>query len=109
MKTDFEVGQLVRSKFSGDLGSVLKVDRDYYGARQAFKVYGATRGQALKPDMVNGIGPTKHGIRDRVLVLWYTCYENDGSSNLMSCDGMNLYLMEGEDLEVSKKELKGGV
>tara|TARA_R110001592_G_scaffold299207_1_gene570152 strand:+ start:391 stop:744 length:354 start_codon:yes stop_codon:yes gene_type:complete len=71
MKYNFEVGQLVKRKnMEKPFGFVIKVDKDWYGARQAFKVYGAQRGQVLKPNSVNGIGPTKDGIRDRVLVDW---------------------------------------
>ena len=65
-KDNFETGQLVRSKFTRDIGRVVGVDRDYHGARSAFKVYGAQRGQAIRPGMETHIGPTKDGIRDRV-------------------------------------------
>ena len=43
MKTEFKVGQLVRSVWTNDIGRVVEVDPDYFGARQAFKVYGAER------------------------------------------------------------------
>jgi len=95
MKTDFEIGQLVRSVATEDIGRVINVDRDYYGARQAFKVYGAERGQALRPSSVNGIGPTKDGIRDRVRVQWYTNYQ-DWGENMTLVDGKYLILMEEE-------------
>ena len=73
MKIDFHTGQLVRHKVSRDIGLVVKVERDYYGARQAFKIYGdIPKESAIRPDMVNGIGPTKDGIRDKVMVKWYT-------------------------------------
>ena len=74
-KTEFKVGQLVRSKLTEDIGRAIDVEPDYYGARQAFKVYGAEKGQAIRPGSENGIGPTKHGIRDRVMVKWYTAYK----------------------------------
>jgi|TARA_R110000824_G_scaffold156092_4_gene328958 hypothetical protein len=52
-------------------GLVLGIDKDYYGARQAFKVYAPVeRGKAIRGNMVDGIGPTKDGICDRVLVYW---------------------------------------
>jgi hypothetical protein len=51
-------------------GFVVKIDKDYYGARQAFKISHAERGKCLRPDMVDIIAPTRDGIRDRVLVLW---------------------------------------
>ena len=103
-KTDFKVGQLVRSKLTKDIGRVIDVDPDYYGARQAFKVYGAERGQALRPSSVNGIGPTKDGIRDRVKVRWYTNYHPDYDDlrifdTALHLDGQDLLLMEDEDEE----------
>ncbi len=52
-------------------GLVLRIDREYYGARQAIKRYKTIeRGKAIRSNMGDGIGPTKDGIRDRVLVLW---------------------------------------
>ena len=45
----FEIGDLVRCKWTGDIGIVQQVAEDFYGASQAFKVYGAQRGQALTP------------------------------------------------------------
>lgn len=71
---NFQVGDLVRHHKSKDIGVVRKVDKDYHGARQAFKVYGAKRGQAIHGGMVNGMGATEDGIRDRLLVLWTTDY-----------------------------------
>lgn len=94
-KDSFQAGQLVRNKFTKDLGVVRSVEPDYYGATQAFKIYGnIERGQALKPDMVNGIGPTKDGIRDRVQVRWVTDYENEHSWPFSWHDGKNLTIME---------------
>ena len=94
-KTEFKVGQLVRSKLTEDIGRAIDVEPDYYGARQAFKVYGAEKGQAIRPGSENGIGPTKHGIRDRVMVKWYTAYKYpteyaewvDGEDLLLLDDG----------------------
>ena len=73
-----KVGDLVLSVLPLDLtdewplpGLVIAVNRDYYGARQAFKIYqDIPRGCCIRPNMVDGIGPTKDGIRDRVLVHW---------------------------------------
>ena len=87
----FSIGDIVRLT-SQDLhpkppvGLVLRVDDDYHGARQAFKVYGAQRGQAIGPRSVNGIGPTKDGIRDRVLVWWPAlgAYRYEESTQLTS-------------------------
>ena len=87
----FEIGQLVRNSTTRDIGIVKKVDADYYGARQALKVYKAHRGQTIGPWSVNGIGPTKDGIRDRILVRWYTDYENGG----YTCDSYE----DGKDIE----------
>jgi hypothetical protein len=52
------------------IGVVFKIDKDFYGARQAIKCYGHNRGDVIGPYSGNGIGPTSRGIRDRVLVLW---------------------------------------
>ncbi len=69
-----KVGDLVKRKQKSSDGSVsgfvMKVDEQFYGARTAYKIVGAERGQALHPKMVNCIGPTKDGIQDRILVLW---------------------------------------
>ena len=100
MKKQFEVGQLVRynprstlGKYgSGSIGLVLAIDRDYYGAKQAFKVYGAQRGEGIGPRSANGIGPTKDGIRDRVTVVWYTGTHVDGLRR--PYDGKNLEILE---------------
>lgn len=52
-------------------GIVIKVDTDYFGASQAFKIYKEVpRGNTIRSNMIDGIGPTKDGKRDRVLVLW---------------------------------------
>jgi hypothetical protein len=64
-------GDLVYEPKSCRYGIVEKVDLDYFGARQAFKVYKALeRGKCIRGDEVDGYGPTKEGIRDRVLVCW---------------------------------------
>ena len=98
MKTDFEVGQLVRSAITKDIGRVIHVDRDYYGARQAFKVYDAQPGQVIRPGSEHGIGPTKDGIRDRVLVQWYTRYVGI-TAPMGWMDGKDLLLMEEQGEE----------
>jgi hypothetical protein len=51
-------------------GVVVKIDKDFYGASQAYKVYNAKRGEGLHPKMVNGIGPTRDGIQDRIMIAW---------------------------------------
>ena len=93
----FETGQLVRHSTTRDIGIVKKVDADYYGARQALKVYKAQRGQTIGPWSVNGIGPTKDGIRDRILVRWYTDYENEGYAFPFYMDGKDIELLEGDN------------
>jgi hypothetical protein len=69
-----KVGDLVKRKQSGRVGGphgyILRIDKDYYGARQAFKISNPERGKCLRPDMVDMIAPTERGIRDRVLVMW---------------------------------------
>jgi len=94
MKDNFEVGQLVRFRASGDLGRVIKVYPDYFGAKQAFKVYGAKAGEVIKPSSVNGIGPLKDGIRDRVIVQWYTSYGPSSSMGPESMDGKDLEILQ---------------
>ena len=79
---------------AGSIGRVVAVDRDYYGAKQAFKVYGAQRGQAIGPWSANGIGPTKDGIRDRVIVMWYTGPMVGGVAR--TYDGKHLEILEGQ-------------
>ena len=96
-KTEFKVGQLVRSKLTEDIGRAIDVEPDYYGARQALKVYKAQRGQTLGPWSVNGIGPTKDGIRDRILVRWCTDYENGGYTCDSYEDGKNIEPLEGDN------------
>ena len=94
----FEIGDLVRCKWTGDIGVIQKVDREYHGASQAFKVYGAQRGQALTPRSVNGIGPTKDGIRDRLLVQWTTDYEKSRGR-----DGEMKHYVDSKDVENVKR------
>ena len=66
-----QVGDLVYEAATGRHGFVARIDVDYHGASQAFKTYkGVERGKCLRPDMVDGFGPTKDGKRDRVLVYW---------------------------------------
>jgi hypothetical protein len=93
MKINFETGQLVQSKITKDYGIVREVEPDYHGARQAFKVYGAEKGQAIKPSMANGIGPTKDGIRDRVKVRWIGTAKS-------GYEMMNKIWHDGKDLEI---------
>ncbi len=68
-----KVGDLVVQTECGHSypGIVVKIDRDFYGARQAFKTHPVARGNAIrdcrKPDF---LAPTKDGIRDRVLICW---------------------------------------
>jgi len=69
-----QVGDLVKRKQASltprPHGYVLRIDRDYHGARQAFKISSAERGKCLLPNMVDTIAPIDRGIRDRVLVMW---------------------------------------
>ena len=66
-----KIGDLVRlAKGHPELGLVMRIDEQYFGARQAYKIVGAKRGDCLHPRMVNTISPTRDGIRDRALVLW---------------------------------------
>ena len=66
-------GDLVYESATGRYGFVERIDVDYYGASQAFKIYQQIpRGMCIRGNQVDGIGPTKDGKRDRVLVCW-TC------------------------------------
>jgi hypothetical protein len=78
-----KVGDLVKLKHDDKpYGFVIKIDKDFYGARQAFKRYNWERGKCINSMEADGIGPTKDGIRDRVLVEWVThgCEYVDSSS-----------------------------
>jgi hypothetical protein len=67
-----KVGDLVKMKRGYSIpGIVVKIDKDFYGARQAFKIYkNVPRGKGIRSNMVDGFGPTKDGIRDRVMIIW---------------------------------------
>ena len=67
-----KVGDLVKLKHdSAPFGFVIKIDKDYYGARQVFKRYAKVeRGKCIRGNMVDGYGPMKDGIQDRALVDW---------------------------------------
>jgi len=66
-----KIGDLIREKSSGRFGIVERIDIDYYGAQQAFKIYQEVgRGKCIRGDLVDGYGPTKDGKRDRILVCW---------------------------------------
>ena len=66
-----KIGDLVKlRKGYPAVGIVVRIDEQYYGARQAFKVSNVERGKCIRPDMVDIIAPTRDGIQDRVLVLW---------------------------------------
>ncbi len=69
-----KVGDLVKLKYDpGPYGFVIRIDEQYFGARQAIKIYkNVLRGQAIRSNMGDGIGPTSRGIRDRILVEWVT-------------------------------------
>ena len=67
-----KVGDLVCEATTGRYGIVERIDRDYYGARQAFKImHPVERGKCIRPDMVDYTPrATKKGINDRVMVCW---------------------------------------
>jgi hypothetical protein len=95
-----KVGDLVKyvgepglefSPHIGRLGVIIKIDKQFYGARQAIKIYKPVpRGKTIRSTMGDGIGPTKHGIRDRVMVLW------DQDTGLEYFDSKNLEVMNEE-------------
>ena len=67
-----KVGDLVMQNETGRIGFVEKIDKDFYGATQAFKrdPNKDTRGKCVDSRKPDFIGHTKKGVRDRVLVLW---------------------------------------
>ncbi len=79
-------GDLVRETSSGRIGIVERVDVDYYGASQAFKLYQEVgRGKCVRSDLVDGLGPTKDGKRDRILVCW-----TDSPPEFLECKELEL-------------------
>ena len=67
-----KVGDLVKAGNPDSApGIVIKIDKGFYGASQAFKTHPVSRGNAIldtrKPDF---IAKTEKGIRDRVMVFW---------------------------------------
>ena len=71
-----KVGDLVKFRVGGNgremIGFVMRIDKQHYGSNTAYKVSQVERGKAIRSDMVDFIGYTADGIRDRVLVLWST-------------------------------------
>jgi len=68
-----KIGDLVKVKLGqpSKIGIIERIDKDYYGAQKAFKIYRKIeRGKCIRPGMVDGFGTTKNGIHDRVLVCW---------------------------------------
>ena len=66
-----KIGDLVKLKKGYPaVGIVVRIDEQYFGARQAFKISNVERGKCIRPGMVDIIAPTRDGIQDRVLVLW---------------------------------------
>ena len=83
-----KIGDLIREKKTNRLGIIEKIDKDYYGATQAFKVYKPIpRGYAIRPSMIDGYGPTRDGKQDRVMVCWtddYASYLKSGEIEVVS-------------------------
>lgn len=69
-----KVGDLVRLKVGGNgrdmIGQVMRIDPEHYGSNTAYKISNVERGKCIRSDMVDFIGVTADGIRDRILVLW---------------------------------------
>ena len=66
-----KVGDIVKMKKGYSIpGLITKIDKDFYGSSTAYKVSSVERGKCIRSDMVDFIGVTADGIRDRVLVLW---------------------------------------
>tara|TARA_Y100001972_G_C7418438_1_gene216360 strand:- start:29 stop:301 length:273 start_codon:yes stop_codon:yes gene_type:complete len=67
-----KVGDLVMQNETGRIGFVEKIDKDFYGATQAFKrdPNKDVRGECINSNIPDFIAPTKRGKLDRILVLW---------------------------------------
>jgi len=66
-----KVGDLVKMKVGYSIpGFVMRIDKDHYGSNTAYKISKVERGHCIRPNMVDFIGITADGIRDRVLVFW---------------------------------------
>ena len=66
-----KVGDLVKMRERHSIpGIIVRVDKDFFGAKQAFKISSVERGKCIRSDMVDIIAPTRDGIRHRVLVCW---------------------------------------
>ena len=85
-----KVGDLVmvrcaRKMFGDDnrMGFVMRVDAQHYASNTAYKISHVERGHCIRSNMVDFIGETADGIRDRVLVLsndeggWEYCESTD--------------------------------
>ena len=91
----FKIGQLVRHRWARDIGFIVRVDADYYGSTQAFKDYNPQRGHVVGGNRaIIRIGPTKDGIRDRLLVYWLTDYDDTGCLGHNYEDGKHIETME---------------
>ena len=79
-----KVGDLVKMKeVYSELGFVLRIDEQHYGSSTAYKISKVERGKCIRSNMVDFIGVTADGIRDRVLVLWPdTGYSYEESTKL---------------------------
>ncbi len=65
------VGDMVKMRRGYSVpGIVVKIDRQHYGSNTAYKISKVERGHCIRPNMIDFIGVTADGIRDRVLVLW---------------------------------------
>ena len=65
------IGDLVKMRSGYSIpGIVVRIDRQHYGSNTAYKISKVERGHCIRPNMVDFIGVTAEGIRDRVLVLW---------------------------------------
>lgn len=67
-----KVGDLVMQNNTGRIGFVERIDKDFYGASQAFKrdTNKDVRGECVDSRKPDFIAPTERGKMDRILVLW---------------------------------------
>jgi hypothetical protein len=61
---------LVYEIATGRYGIVERIDIDYYGSNIAFKHLGRPRGHCVDSTTADVIGPTRSGVRNRILVCW---------------------------------------
>ena len=86
---NMNVGDLVYEIATGRYGIVERIDVDYYGSRTAFKHLGRPRGHCVDSTEADIIAPTRHGVRNRVLVCWPDGYPEYRAANELEIKSIN--------------------